>query len=315
MRLVTWHGEMRSMAIEHKPLQRDITVVLDGLSFLECPRWHDGRLWVSDFYTEQVLATDGRGGTEVMAAVPGQPSGLGFLPDGRALVVSMRDKRILVRDDAGELAEHADLSGTVPAALNDMVVDERGRAYVGNFGFDLMNGAPLRDTTLTRVDPDGTVTTVADGLAFPNGMVILPGGVLVVAETFAARLTAFDVRDDGGLANRREWARFGEPPATDDVEAALGRLAVAPDGICADAEGAIWVADAQHARLLRVREGGEVVEELPTGLGVFACMLGGEDGRTLFACAAPSFAEHERRAAREARLLAVEVDVPHAGLP
>jgi sugar lactone lactonase YvrE len=293
----------------------EMSVVLDGYSFLECPRWHDGRLWVSDFYTNQVLATDGRGGTEVIAEVPGQPSGLGFLPDGRALIVSMRDHRILVRDDSGKLTEHADLSGAVPAVLNDMVVDEQGRAYVGNFGFDLMGGAALRDTVLTRIDPDGTVTTVADGLAFPNGMVILPGGVLVVAETFAGRLTAFDIDADGGLSGRRVWARFGEPPGTDDVEAALGLLEVAPDGICADAEGAIWVADALHARLLRVREGGEVLQEINTKMGVYACMLGGADGRTLFACAAPSFAEHERRAAREAELLAIEVDVPHAGLP
>jgi sugar lactone lactonase YvrE len=293
----------------------EMSVVLDGYSFLECPRWHDGRLWVSDFYTNRVLATDGRGGTEVMAEVPAQPSGLGFLPDGRALIVSMRDHRVLVRDDAGRLTEHADLSGAVPAVLNDMVVDERGRAYVGNFGFDLMGGAALRDTVLTRVDPDGAVTAVADGLAFPNGMVILPGGVLVVAETFAGRLTAFDIDADGGLSGKREWARFGEPPGTDDVEAALGLLEVAPDGICADAEGAIWVADALHARLLRVREGGEVLQEIHTGTGVYACMLGGADGRTLYACAAPSFAEHERRAAREAQLLAVEVDVPHAGLP
>lgn len=292
-----------------------MSVVLDGYSFLECPRWHDGRLWVSDFYTNQVIATDGRGGTEVVADVPGQPSGLGFLPDGRLLIASMRDHRILVRDDSGRLTEHADLSGAVPAVLNDMVVDEQGRAYVGNFGFDLMGGAPLRDTVLTRVDPDGTVTTVADGLAFPNGMVILPGGVLVVAETFAARLTAFDIDADGGLSGKREWARFGEPPGTDDVTAALGHLEVAPDGICADADGAIWVADALHARLIRVREGGEIAEEIAAKMGVFACMLGGEDGRTLFACAAPSFAEHERRAAREAELLAYEVEVPHAGLP
>jgi sugar lactone lactonase YvrE len=282
---------------------------------LECPRWRDGRLWVSDFYTNQVLATDGRGNTEVMAEVPGQPSGLGFLPDGRALIVSMRDHRILVRDDSGRLTEHADLSGAVPAVLNDMVVDERGGAYVGNFGFDLMGGAPLRDTTITRVDPDGSVSTAADDLGFPNGMVILPGGVLVVAETFAARLTAFDIGADGSLANRRVWARFGEPPGTDDVETAVERLEVAPDGICADAEGAIWVADALHARLLRVREGGEILDEITAKMGVFACMLGGADGRTLFACAAPSFAEHERRAVREAELLAVEVDVPHAGLP
>jgi len=299
------------MAIGH----RDMTVVLDGLSYLECPRWRDGRLWLSDFYTNQVLTTDGRGDVEVVAEVPAQPSGLGFLPDGRALIVSMRDHRILVRDEDGTLSEHADLSAAVPAVLNDMVVDDQGRAYVGNFGFDLMGGAALRTTTITRVDPDGTVTTAADDLNFPNGMVILPSGVLVVAETFAARLTAFDIGENGDLTNRREWARFGEPPATDDVETAVGQLEVAPDGICADAEGAIWLADALHARLIRVREGGEILEEIPTKMGVYACMLGGADGRTLFACAAPSFAEHERRAAREAELLAVEVEVPHAGLP
>jgi sugar lactone lactonase YvrE len=262
-----------------------------------------------------VLTTDGRGDVEVVAEVPAQPSGLGFLPDGRALIVSMRDHRILVRGEDGTLSEHADLSAAVPAVLNDMVVDDQGRAYVGNFGFDLMGGAALRTTTITRVDPDGTVTTAADDLNFPNGMVILPSGVLVVAETFAARLTAFDIGENGDLTNRREWARFGEPPATDDVETAVGQLEVAPDGICADAEGAIWLADALHARLIRVREGGEILEEIPTKMGVYACMLGGADGRTLFACAAPSFAEHERRAAREAELLAVEVEVPHAGLP
>ncbi len=298
---------------------RELRAVLEGYSFLECPRWHDGRLWVSDFYTERVVATDGRGSAdatvEVMAEVPGQPSGLGFLPDGRALVVSMRDHRILRREDSGALVEHADLSGAVSGVLNDMLVDGRGRAYVGNFGFDLMGGEPIRYTTLSRVDPDGTVTTVADDLGFPNGMVLLPGGVLVVAETFAGRLSAFDVGEDGALGNRRVWAQFGDTPRTDDVGAALQSLAVAPDGICADAEGAIWVADALNARVIRVREGGEIVEEIPTGLGVFACMLGGDDGRTLFLCAAPSFAEHERRAAREAQLLAARVDVPHAGLP
>jgi sugar lactone lactonase YvrE len=298
-----------------QPASRELTVVLDGYSYLECPRWHDGRLWVSDFYTNQVVATDGRGDTQVVAEVPGQPSGLGFLPDGRALIVSMRDHRILVRGDSGELTEHADLSDAVPAVLNDMIVDERGRAYVGNFGFDLMSGAPLRYTTLTRVDPDGTVSTVAEDLGFPNGMVILPGGVLVVAETFAGRLTAFDVDEVGRLSNRRVWAQFGETPQTEDVGEALQRLQVAPDGICADAEGAIWVADPLHVRVIRVGEGGEILDEIPTGMGVYACMLGGDDGRTLFLCAAPSFAEHERRPVREAQLLAVRVEVPHAGLP
>lgn len=303
------------MVMEPQPAGREMAVALDGYSYLECPRWRDGRLWVSDFYTNQVIATDGRGNTEVMAEVPGQPSGLGFLPDGRALIISMRDHRILVRDDAGLLTEHADLSDAVPAVLNDMVVDEQGRAYVGNFGFDLMGGAALRDTVLSRVDPDGTVTTVADGLRFPNGMVILPGGVLVVAETFAGRLTAFDIGANGDLSGRRVFASFGEPPTTDDVETAAAQLEVAPDGICADAEGAIWVADALHARLIRVREGGEIADEITAKMGVYACMLGGADGRTLFACAAPSFLEHERRPVREAELLTVEVEVPHAGLP
>ncbi|VVJ22141.1 gluconolactonase [Amycolatopsis camponoti] len=291
------------------------TVVVEGFSYLECPRWHDGRLWVSDFYTERVVAIDGRGGTEVVAEVPGQPSGLGFLPDGRLLVVSMRDHRVLVRDGSGRLTEHADLSGVVSGVLNDMVVDDRGRAWVGNFGFDLMGGAPLRYTTLTRVDPDGSVSVAAEDLGFPNGMVILPGGVLVVAETFAGRLTAFDIGADGELSGRRVWAQFGETPRTDDVGEAVQRLEVAPDGICADAEGAIWVADAVHNRVLRVEEGGRILDEVDAGTGVFACMLGGDDGRTLFLCAAPSFAEHERRPVREAQLLAVDVEVPHAGLP
>ncbi|OEV03621.1 SMP-30/gluconolactonase/LRE family protein [Streptomyces nanshensis] len=302
---------------EQQSSARELTVVLDGFSYLECPRWHDGRLWVSDFYTDKVVVTDGRSGAgaEVVAEVPGQPSGLGFLPDGRALIVSMRDHRLLVRDEKGQLSEHADLSSVVSGVLNDMVVDEQGRAYVGNFGFDLMGGAALRYTTLTRVDPDGTVTTVAEDLGFPNGMVILPGGVLVVAETFAGRLTAFDVGADGGFENRRVWAQFGETPDTEDVGEAAERLQVGPDGICADAEGAIWVADALHNRVLRVAEGGTVLDEIPTGTGVFACMLGGDDGRTLFLCAAPSFPEHERRPVREAELLAVRVEVPHAGLP
>ncbi|MGK3204360.1 SMP-30/gluconolactonase/LRE family protein [Amycolatopsis sp. MEPSY49] len=294
---------------------RQPTVVAAGFSYLECPRWHAGRLWVSDFYTEKVVAIDERGGIEVVAEVPGQPSGLGFRPDGRLLVVSMRDHRVLVRDDEGQLTEHADLSGVVSGVLNDMVVDDRGRAWVGNFGFDLMGGAPLRYTTLTRVDPDGGVAVAAEDLGFPNGMVILPGGVLVVAETFAGRLTAFDIGEDGELSGRRVWAQFGQPPQTDDVGEAVQRLEVAPDGICADAEGAIWVADAVHNRVLRVEEGGRILDEIDAGTGVFACMLGGDDGRTLFLCAAPSFAEHERRPVREAQLLAVRVEVPHAGLP
>jgi sugar lactone lactonase YvrE len=300
---------------------REVRTVLDGMSYLECPRWHDGRLYVSDFYTQHVIAVDldgggGVSGPDVVATVPGQPSGLGWLPDGSMLVVSMRDRRLLRVRDGGEPEEHADLSDVAPWHLNDMVVDAGGGAYVGNFGFDLMSGAPIRSTCVLRVDPDGDATVAAEDLRFPNGTVIFPDGrTLVVAETLAGRLTAFDIEDDGALANRHVWAQLSETPDTDDLMELIGAGGVAPDGIALDAEGAIWVADAVGARVIRVREGGEVVEEIAPGTGVFACGLGGADGRTLVMCAAPSFAEHERRDTREAQLLACEVDVPRAGLP
>jgi sugar lactone lactonase YvrE len=297
--------------------ERAIRTVLDGMSYLECPRWHEGRLYVSDFYTQRVLAVDlDGGGCEPVATVPEQPSGVGWLPDGTMLVVSMRDRRVLRVRDGGEPELHADLSELAPWHLNDMVVDEAGRAYVGNFGFDLMSGGEIRRTGLIRVDPDGRATVVADELAFPNGTVIFPdGGTLVVAETLAGRLTAFDVAGDGALSNRRVWAALADVPDTDDLGELIAAGGVAPDGIALDAEGAIWAADALGGRVVRVREGGEIVEEIAPGTGVFACGLGGADGRTLVMCAAPSFAEHERRDTREAQLLACEVDVPRAGLP
>src|SRR4051794_27401928 len=297
--------------------ERAIRTVLDGMSYLECPRWHEGRLYVSDFYTQRVLAVDLDGGEpEAVASVAEQPSGVGWLPDGTMLVVSMRDRRVLRVRDGGEPEVHADLSELAPWHLNDMVVDADGRAYVGNFGFDLMSGATIRSTCIGRVDPDGTAAVAADDLRFPNGTVIFPGGrTLVVAETLAGRLTAFDVGDDGSLANRRVWAQLSEAADTDDMGELIAAGGVAPDGIALDAEGAIWAADALGGRVLRVREGGEVVEEIAPGTGVFACGLAGAEGRTLVMCAAPSFAEHERRDAREAQLLACEVDVPRAGLP
>jgi sugar lactone lactonase YvrE len=297
---------------------RAIRTVLDGMSYLECPRFHAGRLYVSDFYTQHVLAVDldGGGDPEIVATVPEQPSGLGWMPDGSMLVVSMRDRRVLRLRDGGEPEVHADLSELAPWHLNDMVVDAAGRAYVGNFGFDLMSGARIRATSIIRVDPDGSASVAAEDLLFPNGTVILPdGGTLVVAETLAARLTAFDIDADGALSNRRIWAKLSEATDTEDMGELIAAGGIAPDGIALDAEGAIWAADALGGRVLRVREGGEVVEEIAPGIGVFACGLAGADGRTLVMCAAPSFAEHERRDTREARLLACEVDVPHAGLP
>lgn len=289
------------------------STVLSGFAFLEAPRWRDERVWVSDFYTHQVLsAREDGSGLQVEADVPGQPSGLGWLPDGRLLIVSMRDRRILRREADGTLVVHADLSGHATGHLNDMVTDAEGRAYVGNFGFDLMNGAPLETAALHRVDPGGEVTEVADDLWFPNGSVITADGVLLVNETFGDRVTAFDVTGDGRLANRRTWARFGPLPADRSVERILTSVAVAGDGACLDAEGGLWVADAIGARLIRVTEGGEVTDEVGLGINVFACGLGGSDGRTLFACVAPDFDETARRSAREGELLAVRVAVPAA---
>lgn len=284
-----------------------VTTLLEGRSFLEAPRWHDDRLWLSDFYTHEVLSLREDGSDlRVEATVPQQPSGLGWLPDGRLLVVSQLDRRVLRREGDGSLAVHADLASYAAGQCNDMVVDAEGRAYVGNFGFDLMSGGAVATTSLHRVDPDGTVAEVAGGLFFPNGAVLTPEGVLVVAETLGNRLSAFDVAADGSLGERRTWAEFGPLPMTTDLGGVLGSLAVAPDGICLAADGTIWLADALGARLLRVREGGEVVETVEPGSPVYACGLGG-DGRTLYACAAPDFDSHARAAAREASLLAIGV--------
>jgi sugar lactone lactonase YvrE len=294
----------------------EFATLISGLSFTECPRWCDGRLYVSDFYTHRVLAVAMDGTAETLAHVPQQPSGLGFLPDGRMLIVSMRDRKVLRQEVDGSLVEHADLSALAPSYLNDMLVDHDGRAWVGNFGFDLMSGAPARTTVLICVEPDGTAKVVADRLGFPNGMVLTPDGcTLIVAESMMNRLSAFNVVL-GSLGERRTWAAFGEPPASTDVGEALGQVAVAPDGICLDAEGAVWVADAAHSRLIRVAEGGRILEERKTHeVGVFACMLGGDDGRTLFASVAPTFHEAEASANHHASILMTKVEVPHAGLP
>jgi sugar lactone lactonase YvrE len=300
---------------------RSLQVLVDGYSYFEAPRWHDGRLWVSDFYTHQVLAISLDGAVDRVAEVPGRPSGLGWLPDGTPLVVSMLDNRLLRIEDGG-LVEHADLSAHTGWHSNDMVVDARGRAYVGDFGFDLDSLAPMRPTNLVRVDPDGSVSVAAPDLMFPNGAVITPdGGTLIVAETAAARLTAFDIGPGGALTGRREWATFGPPPRSDDTAAELGtyvadRSTVGPDGIALDADGAIWAADALHNRAVRVREGGEILEEISGGeLGVYACALGGPDGRTLFLCAAPTFVAAQASVDHQARILTCQVEVPRAGRP
>jgi len=298
-----------------KTVQRKFATVVSGYMYMEAPRWHDNRIWFSDFYTHEVVSAN-EDGTDVRveAVVPNQPSGLGWLPDGRLLIVSMRDRKLLRREADGSLVTHADLSGVVDYHLNDMVVDRHGRAYVGNFGFDLMGGAPVQSTLIHRVDPGGTVRPVAEDLWFPNGSVITSTGSLLVGETMGNRITAFDVGADGALVNRRVWAEFGERPDETDVGKALAALTVASDGCCLDAEGALWVADAAHGRVVRVEEGGHIAEQIQLETGVFACALGGADGRTLFLCTAPDFIEDNRKSAREAVLLSVPVDVSAAGL-
>jgi sugar lactone lactonase YvrE len=299
--------------------ERELSTLLEGGSFFEGPRWHDGRWWASDFYRGLVLAIDAGGRAEEVLSVEQQPSGLGWMPDGSLLVVSMRDELILRRSPDGAVGVHADCSAHCGGHLNDLVVDGHGRAYAGNFGFDLMAGADPAGATLVRVDPDGTVAAAAGDLRFPNGMVITPdGSTLIVGESMGARYTAFTIADDGSLTDRRVWAQIADTPELGaTLPQTLGALGYAPDGCALDADGHIWSADALNARCGRIAPGGEIVDEVrpPEGLGVFACMLGGEDGRTLLMCCAPDFLEHNRRDTREAVLLTTTVDVPHAGLP
>jgi sugar lactone lactonase YvrE len=290
--------------------------VVEGLSYLECPRWHEGRIWFSDFYTNAVysVAADGSD-LRVEAEVPQQPSGIGWLPDGRLLVVSMRDAKLVTVEPDGSLREYADLSGYVGGYPNDMVVHSSGRAYVGEFGFDLMAGAPVQEARLLCVELDGTVRVVAEEMLFPNGSVITEDGRLLVCETFGNRVTAFDIGEDGSLGNRRAFAEFGPAPTERGLEAAFAQRVVGADGCGLDAEGALWVADSIGGRAIRVLEGGTIQQSIQPGIGVFACMLGGDSGHTLFMCAAPDFHEEARKNAREGKLLAIDVGVPHAGLP
>jgi sugar lactone lactonase YvrE len=296
---------------------RKIRTVFSGGSYFEGPRWRDGAWWVSDFYRHQVSRITPDGQETVVVEVEQQPSGLGWLTDGSLVVTSMTDQRIL-RFAEGRLSVWADLSEHCGGPLNDLIVDSADHIFAGDFGMDLMGGAPPQPTSLKRVNPDGTVTVVADGLHFPNGTVITPdGSTLIVGETFGNRYTAFDLAADGSLTNRRVWAQFGPEPTGVTTDEVLGQLVVAPDGCTIDAEGHLWAADAVHSRVVRVASGGSIVEEIPMpdGLGVYACMLGGDDGRTLLMCAAPDFFEHSRAPAREAVLLATEVEVPHGGRP
>ena len=276
-------------------------VLATGLGMGESPRWYGDRLWYSDMGTHELVAVDDEGRREVVANVAGMPMGTGWLPDGRMLVVSSRDGRLLRREPDGTVDVHADLSALSRFPWGDAVVDGRGNAYVGNIGFEFPGGE-FTPGTLALVTPDGTARTVADGLAFPNGVAVSPDNrTLVIAESYGGRLTAFDIDADGGLTGRREWAR---------IEGS------APDGICLDADGALWYADVPNQRCARVREGGEVLDVVPVDGGCFACVLGGPDRRTLFMMVAPwPPAGGGRDGARHGRILTVEAPAPGVGWP
>ncbi len=276
-----------------------LPVFVDGIDFGEGPRWHDGRLWFSDFYQHTVSSVGADGVRRVELEIDDFPSGLGWLPDGRLLVVAMESRRVLRVEPDGTVATHADLSGVATGRGNDMVVAADGTAYVGNFGFEL--GTPMRPAALARVQPTGAVDVAAEGLEFPNGTVITPDGTtLIVGETFGKRATAFTIAADGSLHDRRLWADLGD---------------VLPDGCTLDAEGAIWFADAGGTAVVRVREGGEITDRVEVGQHPFACALGGDDGRTLHVVAADSSRDEEVVGAATGTIRTLRVDVPHAGLP
>jgi sugar lactone lactonase YvrE len=278
-----------------------IETLLDGLSVPEGPRWHDGRLWFSDIYSDRVYATDLSGNAEVIAEVAGHPSGLGWTAGNKLLVVSVLERRVL-RMEGGLLQPFADLSVHTTSPCNDLVSDGSGRVWVGEMGFDWLAGAEHRPGRIWYVAPNGVCVLAADGLAFPNGMVItLDGKRLIAAETFGNRLTSFDIAADNCLINRREFA------ACDGAY---------PDGMCLDTEGAIWVADPSSNRAMRIVDGGHVAQTVTVAEGryVFACALGGEDERTLFLCTS-SVRDAASREAKQGRIEIVHVDVPGVGLP
>ena len=283
---------------------RKVYTVVDGISFGEAPRWRDGALYLSDIHADRVLRVNPAEGTyEVVVQLQKPVSGLGWLPDGRMLVVSMHDRKVLRQEPNGELVEHADLSSIATWHANDMVVAPDGTAYVGNFGFQITPvRAPPRTAAIARISPMGSVSTAVDGLWFPNGMVIAPDGrSLVVAESAARRLSVLEITDAGALVNQRVWGQMS-----------ANQL---PDGICLDAQGTIWIASPPSREVVRMREGGEVLERIELDQEAIACMLGGADRRTLFILTAESRDPDWCRENHTARVLAVQVEAPGAGLP
>lgn len=279
----------------------ELQTLMNGLAFGESPRWREDRLWLSDMGAGEVVAVDLAGNSEVIARVPAMPMGIGWLPEGRLLIVSSRDGLLLRREAEGPLVPHADLNGLADHAWSDMVVDGRGNAYIGNIGFEFPGGE-FATGTVVLVTPDGSARQVADGVAFPNGMAVTPdNSTLILAESFGNRLTAFDIAADGDLSNRRVWA---------DLDGGF------PDGICLDADGAVWYADVPNMRCVRVREGGEVLQTIELDRGCFACALGGPNMSTLFLMTAEwSEAAGMMGGPRTGQVLTVDAPAPGVGWP
>ena len=278
-------------------------VLTTGHAFGESPRWHNDRLWFSDWGEQEILAVELEGHVETVVRVdfPSFPMCIDFLRDGRLLIVSGRDGRLLRRESDGSLVTHADLSTLSRHPWNDLVVDGRGSTFINEAGFAFPAGE-FAPGTIAQVTPDGSVRLAADGLAFPNGMAIAPdNSTLIVAESYGNQLTALDITADGSLSDRRVWADLGDG---------------VPDGICLDAEGAVWYGDVPNKRCVRVRAGGDILETIALDRGCFACALGGRDGSTLFMVAQEwGSPGHMRSAARTGQLLITQAPAPHAGWP
>jgi len=274
----------------------EVQTLLSGLAFPESPRWHNGRLWFSNWCANEVIAVDLNGKSEFITRVPFPiPFCIDFLPDGRLLVVSGPESLILRMENDGKLVTHADLRSVSDKGWNEIVVDGRGNIYVNGGGFNMMAGEPFAPGIIAMVKPDGSMRQVADGIAFPNGMAVTSDNqTLIIAESYGKKLTAFDIASDGSLSNRRVWAAVDGPP----------------DGICIDAEGAVWYADVPNKKCVRVREGGEVLQTIHLDRGCFSCALGGPDGRTLFIAASEWNGPAKMMdGSRNGQIVAVEVPV------
>jgi sugar lactone lactonase YvrE len=272
-------------------------VLMEGIGLGESPRWHEGRLWFADWVAQELIALDPDGNREVIANVRSLPFSIDWLPDGTPLITSGR--QLLRMEADGSLVTHVDLSSLSEYGWNEIVVDGRGSAYVNNIDFDMMGGAEPRPGIIAVVTPEGEARQVADGLAFPNGMAVTPDdSTLIIAESYEGRLTAFDIDDDGGLSERRVWADLGE----------------GGDGICIDTDGAVWCP--KFKACVRVAEGGEVLDEIELDRFCFACMLGGEDGKTLFMNVAEwNGPDQVGKGPRTGQVLTASAPAPHAGRP